>query len=160
MGDVCCRKDTFYNKPFDVASTTSKTPEITTRQDVLPRDSLGQSTASTTPDITTSQDLPPQVSLDQVSRCGLRNQPKPDLLSPRIAGGDETEEATFGEWPHMCIILKHTQFDGDAFDLYQCGASLISPGIILTAAHCVAYVYQAIKLIRVVSIVLEFYTIK
>ena len=68
-------------------------------------------------------------------RCGNRNQ---GGLHPRIAGIQEVQKPPIGEWPHMCVILLHTQFDGDPIDLYKCGASLISPGIVLTAAHCVA----------------------
>ena len=82
---------------------------------------------------------PPDVP---AARCGRRLQetltPPDDVI--RIASVSGAEEAMFGDWPHMCIILRHTEYNGDAFDLYQCGASLISPGIVLTAAHCVAYV--------------------
>ena len=39
----------------------------------------------------------------------------------------------FGEWPHMCIILSQDYLG----DLYVGGASLIAPGILLTAAHVV-----------------------
>ena len=38
-----------------------------------------------------------------------------------------------GEWPHMCAVLRQE----GAVKTFQCGASLISPGVVLTAAHCV-----------------------
>merc|ERR1712012_1345392 len=46
----------------------------------------------------------------------------------------------FGEWPHMCAILEETLVDGagETQKQFQCGASLIDTGIVLTAAHCLA----------------------
>ena len=71
--------------------------------------------------------------------CNINVRKGQGELAPRISSVDEgsVEAAEFGEWPNMCIILKSANHRGDNFDLYQCGASLISPGIILTAAHCV-----------------------
>ena len=101
--DVCCRKDTSYNKSFGP----------------------------------TSQPL---------VNCGRRGS------APRISGVLGEETPSFGEWPHMCIILRHSEHNGEKFDLYQCGASLISPGIVLTAAHCVEYVNWITKEIILPSI--------
>ena len=68
-------------------------------------------------------------------------------------------EAKFGEWPHVCAILKKEsisdvsiklilylsksistkiQIQEESLKIYQCGASLIDYGIVLTAAHCIA----------------------
>ena len=71
--------------------------------------------------------------------CNVNIRKGQGELAPRISSvqAGSAEEAGFGEWPNMCIILKSTVYRGDNFDLYQCGASLISPGIVLTAAHCV-----------------------
>ena len=38
----------------------------------------------------------------------------------------------FGEWPHVCMIMKKNTAGSDAF---LGGASLIAPGIVVTAAH-------------------------
>ena len=64
--------------------------------------------------------------------CGVRNPIGSGLgaLATRIT----TETATvLGEFPWMVAILEST-VDGDVF---VCGGSLIDPGVILTAAHCV-----------------------
>lgn len=45
----------------------------------------------------------------------------------------------FGEWPHVCAVLQR-EFIGDdtvGVNVYQCTASLISAGVILTSANCV-----------------------
>lgn len=47
------------------------------------------------------------------------------------------EDTQFGEWPHMCAVLKQVMLGSEKVHTYICGASLIAPHIILTAAHCV-----------------------
>jgi len=75
-------------------------------------------------------------------KCGRRNV---NGLGVRIQGFKEAE-AQFGEWPHMCAVLHKKSLEPtpgytgevpQTVNLYQCGGSLIAPGVIMTAAHCV-----------------------
>ena len=88
--------------------------------------------------------MPVRSSLGKDPVCQLSIRKVQDDLLPRISGTSGAQEAQFGDWPNMCIVLKESEFNGDSFDLYQCGASLIAPGIVLTAAHCVEYEYLLI----------------
>jgi len=79
--------------------------------------------------------VPPPTPTPQVYRpkCGQRNF---NGLGARITGFKEGESQPF-EWPHMCAVLKEELVGGQDVKLFQCGASLISPDTMLTAAHCV-----------------------
>merc|ERR1711963_959329 len=70
-------------------------------------------------------------------KCGKRNKQGVDT-SPFFEG-PSFEEANFGEWPHVCEILKSvTVGEADEYvQVYLCGASLIAPQVVLTSGHCV-----------------------
>jgi secreted trypsin-like serine protease len=79
------------------------------------------------------------------SRCGRRNSYG---LGVRIQNYQD-DEAQFGEWPHMCAILRREIISGgedagysqqqqqveEEVMVFQAGASLIGAGVVLTGAH-------------------------
>ena len=68
--------------------------------------------------------------------CGVRNQ----AVAVRISAGEGIEQANFGEWPNMCLILIKVinPVSREEEVYYKAGASLIAPNIVLTAAHQVS----------------------
>jgi len=77
---------------------------------------------------------PPPPKIIHKPKCGRRNL---NGVGARIQGFTEGE-SQFGEWPHMCAVLHDKPLDnGESANLYKCGGSLIAPGVILTAAHCI-----------------------
>jgi len=84
------------------------------------------------PPVTTTTQAPAPLR----RQCGRRNQ---GGIGVRIQTSDNDYKSTtqFGEWPHMCAILKKGEVGGKEVNFYVGGASLIHPGIVLTAAHIV-----------------------
>ncbi|CAG0899504.1 unnamed protein product [Darwinula stevensoni] len=73
------------------------------------------------------------------SRCGVRNNFSIDVGITFNASHDQHKydhEAQYGEFPWMGVVLT-AKPDAPEKDLYQCGASLIHPQVVLTAADCV-----------------------
>lgn len=61
--------------------------------------------------------------------CGIRN---PNGIDFKITGNRDNE-AEYGEFPWMLEVIKKRGGSHNAV----CGASLLSPNVVLTAAHCV-----------------------
>jgi Ca2+-binding RTX toxin-like protein len=65
----------------------------------------------------------------------LAEAPRSNDVQPRIVGGNTT---TIAEWPwQAALTLNPAIYSGNGFDRQRCGASLVAPTIIVTAAHCV-----------------------
>jgi len=69
------------------------------------------------------------------NKCGKRNIDGVDSFFEEPS----FDEAKFGEWPHVCAILKSVSVgeENDKVQVYLCGASLIAPQVVLTSGHCV-----------------------
>merc|ERR1712038_2191683 len=76
---------------------------------------------------------PAQPAVQYQPKCGRRNA---GGLNVRIQGFTDSE-SQFGEWPHMCALLREELVEEDVVQVFQCGASLLEPGVLLTAGHCV-----------------------
>lgn len=67
------------------------------------------------------------------STCGVRNK---DGLGFRITGNKDGE-SEYGEFPWMLAVLREERVADSSLNVYECGGSLISANVVLTAAHCV-----------------------
>ena len=90
----------------------------------------------------------PEKLVEFQPQCGRRNKKGVGVS----VGGYQDGEAQFGEWPHMCAILKRdlvtveVEVEGaygateiveqeETVLVFVGGASLIAPGVVLTGAH-------------------------
>jgi len=126
--EVCCRDEEYADVPlpsFEPVTTTTARPRPVTCK----------TPTTTTPKPTTSSTTTanPKVPDTQQPKCGQRHS---NGVGVRILNDDKSR-TQFGEWPHMCAVLKEQQLGGKDVNLYVCGGSLIAKNLLLTAAHCV-----------------------
>lgn len=69
-------------------------------------------------------------------RCGRRGDPDAAAQKSTDKAPLEIPETFFGEWPHVCMILKEEAIQiGEVVPLYRSGASLLAPEVILTGVN-------------------------
>jgi len=110
--NICCKK-----APVTTPTTTTTTLSTSTTK------------TTTTTTVTTTVRAPP--------KCGKHHPDGLEIKAKHSSDGGEGQSTQHGEWPHACLILdtstnKEGKFVG--------GASIISPGVILTAAHKVEHI--------------------
>lgn len=67
--------------------------------------------------------------------CGIRSR---TFFGPRVLGDEESNKSKQGEFPWMAAVFSEEGMVNNQPQLkYQCGASIIHPEVLLTAAHCV-----------------------
>ena len=126
--DVCCKNPDFKPKLVQTEAPTQATEAPTQ--------------ATEAPVYTQATEAPVSVK----KPCGRRNS---FGLGVRIQNYKD-DEAQFGEWPHMCAILRREIIGGggdgkggygqqqqaeEEVMVFQAGASLIEAGVVLTGAH-------------------------
>ncbi|XP_065204395.1 phenoloxidase-activating factor 2-like [Planococcus citri] len=121
---ICCKTETKVISEDDTFTPAPESPESS---------SLASSTStesfidSNVPSTSSSTSTPSTESAE----CGIRRQNGLNEDST----GNASIDALFGEFPWMAAILRTSESSTD--NTLICGASILSPYIVLTAAHCI-----------------------
>jgi len=140
--DVCCKDPDFVS--------TTEAPKQDLTQTTHEEDSSEEDTSEEESDDFVVVEPDPYINEPPkfVPTCGRRNS---FGLGVRIQNYQD-DEAQFGEWPHMCAILKREIISGGGQEkggygqqqqealeeeimVFQAGASLIGAGVVMTGAH-------------------------
>jgi len=157
--DVCCKSLDFSSEltqqstggdDYDYGSPVLAGEQASPVQDPYVEETTTTTTTTTTteaPDDVVVVEAAPLVEPEPYSytpRCGKRNE---HGLGVQV-GGYQDGQAQFGEWPHICAVLRKelvTSSDGGQGQqeqeqeqeilVFVAGASLIAPGVVMTGAH-------------------------
>jgi len=156
--DVCCKDPDFVStteKPKE--DLTQTTQEEDSSEEVSSEEDSSEEEFDDVVVVETYTNEPAKF----VPTCGRRNS---FGLGVRIQNYQD-DEAQFGEWPHMCAILRREIISGGGQEkggygqqqqealeeevmVFQAGASLIGAGVVMTGAHKVKdFVNDATSLI-------------
>lgn len=120
--DVCCRITQSQQNTTQRRTTTTPRPNRT--RTTIPTNRRPAPNQS-------RRVIPASIGIASNKPCGVRNSNGIDF---RITG-NENDEAEYGEFPWMVALLEKGANQSGRFSF--CGASLIAPNVVLTAAHCV-----------------------
>lgn len=91
--------------------------------------------------------VPPTGPTPSPEECGIRRA----SVDNRISAPEHLAQTSFGEFPWMALILT-TEIAPNGTrteNVFVCGASLLSPSVVLTAAHCVNQIDFTLLRVRV-----------
>lgn len=136
--DICCPTEVVSPVDGGISQQPPIVTEVTPSQPVQPP--YEPVTPSQPPYV-------PPVVTPSTDECGIRRP----SVDNRISAPEHLAQTSFGEFPWMALILT-TEIapNGTATEnVFVCGASLLSPSVVLTAAHCVAQLDVNLLRVRV-----------
>ncbi|XP_065201882.1 phenoloxidase-activating factor 2-like [Planococcus citri] len=140
-----CEPPDFCCPPCNISRNTTLVTDLTTISPPTPTPYIDiPSQPSTEVRLPTSTESGAVSPVPTEQECGVRGKtsvPNEDNIDDiinagvRIQNKNETGDTEFGEFPWMVALFKTNDYSTNGEVI--CGASLLSPFIVLTAAHCV-----------------------